>query len=135
MYKQNLHTHSVLCDGKNTLEELVETAIELKFDSLGFSIHTKMPFATDYPLPPTDYREYQKQVHALKEKYRGKIDLYAGLEIDALSQVDTTNYDYIIGSVHYLQVGDNNLGFDRSADVVENIKNKFMLSKKNIGAK
>ena len=125
MYKQNLHTHSVLCDGKDTLEQLIKKAIELNFDSLGFSTHTRLPFPTDYPLPPTDYREYKKEVDLLKEKYKGIIDLYAGLEIDYLSQIDLNGYDYIIGSVHYLKIGNDYVGFDRSADVVENIINKY----------
>ena len=32
-YKQCLHTHSILCDGKDTLEEMVQAAIEKGFDS------------------------------------------------------------------------------------------------------
>ena len=38
--KQNLHTHSTYRDGKNTLEELIETTLEKGLVSLGFSNHS-----------------------------------------------------------------------------------------------
>ena len=34
--KINLHTHSVFCDGKNTFEELIQSAINKGFTTLGF---------------------------------------------------------------------------------------------------
>ena len=37
--KQNLHTHSSYCDGKDTPEELVLYAISAGFSSIGFSGH------------------------------------------------------------------------------------------------
>ena len=33
--KQNLHTHSLFCDGKNSLEEMVMEAINQGFTSIG----------------------------------------------------------------------------------------------------
>ncbi|MBQ7974646.1 MAG: hypothetical protein IJ300_03045 [Clostridia bacterium] len=48
MIKQNLHTHSLYCDGKNTLEELTEAAIERGFSSIGFSGHCYTPFDSSY---------------------------------------------------------------------------------------
>ena len=41
-YLQNLHTHTTYCDGNNTPEEMVQKALELGFDTLGFSIHAYM---------------------------------------------------------------------------------------------
>ena len=35
-YKQNSHTQTTYCDGKNAPEEMVQKAIELRFDTLGF---------------------------------------------------------------------------------------------------
>lgn len=34
--KQNLHTHTCFCDGKDTPEELIQEALKRGFDSLGF---------------------------------------------------------------------------------------------------
>ena len=39
MLKTNYHTHSTFCDGKDTPEEMVKTAIEKGFDVIGFSGH------------------------------------------------------------------------------------------------
>ena len=39
MIKQNLHTHSLYCDGKDSFEEMIQTAIEKEFTILGFSSH------------------------------------------------------------------------------------------------
>ena len=36
---QNLHTHSTYCDGADTPEEMIETALEKGFTSIGFSGH------------------------------------------------------------------------------------------------
>lgn len=37
MFKQNLHTHSLHCDGNDTVKEMVQEAISKNFDVLGFS--------------------------------------------------------------------------------------------------
>lgn len=42
-YKQNLHTHSTFCDGKDTPEEMVLTVMEKGFSSVGFSGHAYVP--------------------------------------------------------------------------------------------
>ena len=37
--KQNLHTHTLYCDGKDSVEEMVRAAIDKGFTTLGFSGH------------------------------------------------------------------------------------------------
>ena len=44
MRKVNLHTHTCFCDGKNTPEEMVISAIEKGMDVLGFSGHSSSSF-------------------------------------------------------------------------------------------
>ena len=101
--KTNFHTHSVYCDGKDTLEELVEQALAMGMDALGFSGHSFTPFDQSYCMSLKDTLEYQKEVRALKEKYRGKIKLYLGIEQDFYSPESTDEYDYVIASVHYVK--------------------------------
>ncbi len=122
MYKQNLHTHTYFCDGRNSPEEIVLAAIEKNFDSLGFSGHSHISFSSDVvgmTLPDT--QKYRQEVKRLQEKYAGAIDLYCGLEVEMYSQVDTSDYDYLIGSVHCLQVDGQYMEFDRDAGTVEEI--------------
>ena len=120
--KQNLHTHSSYCDGKDTLEEMIRTAMDKGFDSVGFSGHSYMYFAEDHSMSVQGTEDYKKEVLQLKEKYAGKFEVFLGLEFEMLStQVDLKGYDYLIGSSHYFDFGDRIVGFDRSADVVKGV--------------
>ena len=60
--KQNLHTHSSYCDGKDTPEELVLYAINSGFSSIGFSGH----------ISPKDYTIFG---------YTEDLDIKKGLEL------------------------------------------------------
>lgn len=115
MKLQNLHTHSVYCDGKNTMEEMVETAIQKGFSSLGFSSHSYMPFANGAGLKPEKKQEYLAEIARLKEKYRGTLDIFAGIEFEMLSEDDLKGYDYTIGSCHYFEFDGKKVNFDCSA--------------------
>ncbi len=119
LYKQNLHTHTVYADGKNTAEELILEAIKKGFTSIGFSEHSYMSFS-DYPYQMTveDAENYKREVRALKEKYKNQIDVFCGLEYEYFSEVPLDGYDYLIGSVHYLEIDGKKVGFDRSLDAV-----------------
>ena len=48
MIKQNLHTHSLYCDGKNTIEDMTLEAIQKGFTILGFSGHGNCREIDDY---------------------------------------------------------------------------------------
>lgn len=113
MNKQNLHIHTTYCDGKDTPEELVLAAMERGFSSIGFAEHTYNKFSA-YPhqMLPEKMGEYRSEVLALKDKYEGKIDIFCGLEDEYFSEVSTEGYDYLIGSIHYLDVGGAVKGFD-----------------------
>ena len=98
----NLHTHSVFSDGKNTPEEIVLSAIEKGFVSIGFSDHSDTPCDQSYCMKVPQYPEYFATVRSLKEKYADRIDVLLGLELDYYSKIKREDYDYIIGSVHYI---------------------------------
>lgn len=124
MKLQNLHTHSVYCDGKNTLEEMCERATELSFDSIGFSRHANMfydsPFVKPHLIP-----EYFEKAKELKEKYEGRLEIFCGAEFDLFSTESPVPYDYIITSVHYMEVDGEYVAFDRSAVEVKNMVDKY----------
>ena len=65
--------------------------------------------------------QYKEEVLKLKQKYKGQIDVFLGLEVDAYSNVDLSGYEYLIGSLHYLKIGTEHVGFDRSSQVVYDI--------------
>ncbi len=96
----NYHTHTSFCDGKNTAEEMVLSAINQKFDALGFSAHAYSDFATDYCTTDTD--AYIKEINRLKAKYQDNLQIYLGLEVDAHAPVKHDRLDYVIGSSHHI---------------------------------
>lgn len=96
----NLHTHSVFCDGKSTPEEIVLAAIDGGFTSIGFSGHGYTPFDLSYCLRDTE--GYLAELDRLRSVYGKKIEIYRGLEEDAMAPADRSRFDYIIGSSHYL---------------------------------
>lgn len=111
---QNLHTHTTYADGKDTPEELIHEAIKRGLSGIGFSEHVYLSFS-DYPYQMTaeKAKKYKSEINALKNKYRGVIDVFCGLEYEFYSSEPTDGYDYLIGSVHYLDIGGKILGFDR----------------------
>lgn len=123
--KQNLHTHSTYDDGKNPLEETINMAIEKGFDSLGFSGHAYMYYSEKYSMSVLGTEKYKKEVLELKEKYKDKIKIYLGLEFDMYSDTPQTGYDYMLGSCHYLKMGNEYIGVDRPKEHYEEIIPKY----------
>ena len=115
IHLQNLHTHTIFCDGANTPEELILEAFKKGFDSIGFSGHSymkRLPKESTMTLENTE--KYRKEIQRMKEKYAGQIKIYCGIEADFHSKVDLSGYDYMIGSVHYLEKDGIFLDFDRT---------------------
>lgn len=96
----NLHTHTNLCDGNNTPEEMVLSAIDKGFDVLGFSGHGYTAHDLSYCMKDMD--EYITIISMLKEKYKDKIQIYTGVEEDVTFLHNRKKYDYILGSNHYV---------------------------------
>ena len=101
--KSSVHVHSKLCDGKNTLEELAVTGWRAGLQTLGFSGHSHTPCDLEYCMTKSRTALYKAQVAKLKERYAGKMDILCGLEWDLYSDDDPLEYDYFIGSTHYVQ--------------------------------
>ncbi|MBO5215932.1 MAG: histidinol-phosphatase HisJ family protein [Clostridia bacterium] len=114
VYKQNLHTHSVFCDGKDTPEEMVLKCLERNFNSVGFSIHSFVPYSKTVVIPLERIKQYKAEIRRLKEKYKGIIDIYLGIEYDFYSEGFEDGYEYTIGSVHYLNTKNGIQGFDNN---------------------
>ncbi len=118
MIRYNYHTHTDFSDGKNTPEEMIEAAIALGFTKFGISDHAYTPFYTDWSIPLERMEEYVDTLHALKRKYADRINLYAGLEQDALAIPVPDGLDYYLGSVHWIKKGDNYIELDHSQQIL-----------------
>ena len=115
-FKQNLHTHTTWCDGKATPREMINKALEIGLDSIGFSSHSHMSYSDFLPMVTHESTEaYKREIRALKDEYREKIEIYLGLEFDVFSDADVSGLDYLIGGVHSIRSRDGRLiDFDGS---------------------
>lgn len=112
--KADLHTHTYLCkhaDGK--AEEYVRSAIDSGFTMIGCTDHAPMP--DDYDAKhrmsfDQFHTVYKPEVLELRERFKGVIDVKFGVEGDFFPGTeawvkdfhDANDFDYVIGSVHYL---------------------------------
>lgn len=110
----NYHTHSTFCDGNDTPEEVVLSAINMGFDAIGFSGHGYTAFDLTYCMKDTE--GYIKEINNLKEKYKNKIQIYLGIEEDAFYPLNHNDYDYTIGSSHYFNIDGTYYPIDSNYD-------------------
>ncbi len=114
---QNLHTHTTFCDGRNTPEEMVRSAIALGMDSLGFSGHAPMDVPDDWTMTAGAVPRYRSEVERLREAYAGRLEIFLGLEQDWFSPPPAGEWDYLIGSVHQVRKDGAALSVDESEAV------------------
>lgn len=117
--KQDVHTHTIFCDGKQTPREMVRAAIEKGLDRIGFSGHAPMCFDTDWCMTRKGVLQYRAEIEALRRENVDQIEILCGIEQDLYGVPLTGAWDYIIGSVHYIKVGERYLAVDESADVLK----------------
>jgi len=110
MYYSTIHTHTNYCDGNNTPEEMVLAAINKGMKTIGISTHGPLPFDVKWAVDDDKIQTYIDEINALKEKYKDKIDVLLGMELDyfidtEFDHIDKSilkQLDYTIGSIHYL---------------------------------
>jgi len=119
----NYHNHTSLCGhAGGSIEEYVLAAINAGMKEFGFSDHSPLPehLRAGISMLPEEAEIYIRDVLAVKEKYRGRIDVKLGFETDfpifdtfERSYLSDPRIDFITGSVHFM--GD--WGFDHPAQV------------------
>ena len=119
--KANYHTHTLLCDGKDSMEDIVKEAISRNFTAIGFSGHAYMPMDTSWCISREDTPRYKEEADRLKKLYKDKITIYCGMEMDYFSEIDTSWCDYLIGSVHMVEKDGKYLAIDESAEKLAKI--------------
>ncbi|OQX29662.1 MAG: hypothetical protein B0D92_02515 [Spirochaeta sp. LUC14_002_19_P3] len=114
----NFHTHNNLCDGKGSIEEYIVCAVEKGLTALGFSSHAPLPVSNNWTLSDENLSVYLNQLEFQKKKWRESLQIYTGLEIDYIPDIQAPgnarwkalNLDYAIGSVH------STAGLDRNPE-------------------
>lgn len=100
------HVHSTYSDGAATLEENVKEAIALGYDYLGISDHSQSARYA-HGVEEERLKKQQKEIDALNEKYKGKMTILKGSEVDILpdgsldySEKVLKTFDFVIASIH-----------------------------------
>ncbi len=126
MIKKDLHIHTNFCDGLDKPEEYIRAAIEKKLDTVGFSVHSYTFFDESYCIGRDRIVEYISEINVLKKKYRDKISVFCGTEYDYYSNMPCENFDYLIGSVHYVETPDGKyFSVDEGKDALCALADKY----------
>lgn len=121
----DLHNHTKLCNhAEGEIDEYIEKAIECGIKYFGFSEHAPMNFDQKYRIGFEQIKEYEESVLKAKEKYKEKIEIFLGYEVDYLKsyldkRVLNADVDYLIGSVHFIE----EWGFD-NPEFIGNYENQ-----------
>ncbi len=113
------HMHSILSDGKDSYEEMIQQAILKGLNEIGFSDHICLK-PVDWAMRIEDIPVMTRQIQDLKSKYKDQIQIRYGVEVDYLPGyedeireiIENIPVDYVIGSVHF--IGDWNFDTDES---------------------
>ena len=110
----NYHTHTHRCShASGTEEEYVKRAVENGIKYMGFSDHVPLRFSdgteSGYRVPVSDAKEYCREIKALAEKYKDKIDIKVGFEMEyypeyfdkTIESVVEYGAEYLILGQHY----------------------------------
>ena len=102
MIREDLHIHSCFCDGKDSPEDIVLSAIAKGMTKVGILTHSYTSFDQNYCIKREEIPVFIDEISRLKEKYRDRIEILCGVEQDIYSGFPTSGFDYVIGSQHYL---------------------------------
>lgn len=110
----NYHTHTKRCGhAKGTDEEYVLQAIANGYDRIGFSDHAPYVFPngseSNFRVKLNMAQDYANSVRALQQKYRDKIDIKLGYELEyfpalhegEMEYLSQFGYDYLILGQHF----------------------------------
>lgn len=109
-----LHSHTQFCDGRATMEEMAEAACNAGMKHYGFSPHSPIIVESSCNMSRDSVDYYLKECQRLKELYAGRMNIYAGMEIDYLGPqwgpasdfFKALPLDYSIGSIHFVPTRD-----------------------------
>lgn len=112
--KTNYHSHTHRCGHAEAGERrYVEAALKEGFKIFGFADHVPQPY-TDFRsgmrIQPEETADYVDTICALKEEYRGEIDIHIGFEAeylptlfdDLLRMLEPYPYEYLLLGQHFL---------------------------------
>lgn len=110
----NFHSHTQFCDGRATMQQILESAIDAGFEHWGFTPHSPVPIESSCNMTHSATYEYLAEIEHLRQLYGNRINIYASMEVDYLGNdwgahcdyFKELNLDYIVSSVHFVKAKD-----------------------------
>ena len=100
--KQDFHMHTCFCDGADTPENMVLSAIDKGLKRVGVCCHSITELNAENVSLESELK-FRETMANLKEKYADKIQVFCGIEKDYYTSDSIGGFDYTIGSVHILK--------------------------------
>ncbi len=122
----NYHTHTFRCKhAKGQDEEYILRAIEGGLKILGFSDHAPVNCVEGYNgwwrVQPEDAEEYIESLKALREKYKDKIKIYIGFEMEYYPELFDKMYSYVKSlGAEYIILGEHYIGSEWDGSIHSN---------------
>lgn len=102
----DMHTHTIETDGTNTIEEMAQAAINMGYEYMAITNHTKS-LAVARGMDEKGFVAFFDKVDKLNEQYEGDLRILKGAEIDILKDGSLDlkksfieSMDYPIGAIH-----------------------------------
>lgn len=125
--------HSSFGDGDGEIIAIAESARDKGFEAFGFSEHFDCPplreaisgDAMRLERPQGWLTAYAAAVENARDQLKTEINIFLGSEVEfvkgeeqwTIERLAALPYDYLVGSVHYLEIGSNHILIDASEDV------------------
>jgi len=118
------HMHTPRCNhAKGTIAEYAQAAVDTGLKEIGMSDHSPMPngFDAAWRMDESELDSFLEELQAAQVKFKGQLVIKAALEVDYYPGAedyiqflaDYYDWDYLMGSVHF--IGD--WGFDNPNEV------------------
>lgn len=108
----NFHTHTQFCDGKNSIEEIAESAVKADLKYLGFTPHSPITCDSKCNMSQDSVQIYFDEIDKVKNTLEKSSDMkiFRSMEIDYLSRDFGPHIDYFqqlpldyrLASVHFV---------------------------------
>lgn len=125
MITKDLHMHTAYCDGTDAPEEMILSAIDKGLTTVGVCCHSYTFFDESYCIKKEDVPRFIAEMRYLRAAYFDRIHVLCGAEQDYYSTYPTDDFDYVIGSVHYVKIGEEYIPVDESAEILKNAAEKY----------
>lgn len=117
------HNHTTASDGKNTLREMADAAIELGLQYLGIADHSKSSFQAN-GLDEKRLRDQIETIQVLNREYHDRgtnFRIFAGSEVDILKDGSLDFDDELLGDLDYVVASVHNAMTLSEAEMTERL--------------